>query len=145
MLSMHHRYIREKLWLNFYKYMSWLYRSNAFMAILQQVYDKALKQPISFNVSSNTTCMQSKLRVAINLCKDALPPLLKIDEYFGMTATQIQLNPQLRSLTPLSMKTTTTINEDELPSSVSFCLLKVQFHSDRIYIFVFAISKNFLA
>ena len=107
------------------------------MAVLQQVYDKALKQPISFNVPSKTSCMHSKLRVAINLCKDVLPPLLKIDEHFGMTANQIQLNPQLRTLTPLSMKTSTTINEDEVPSSISFCLLKVQFHFDRIYILCF--------
>ena len=100
-------------------------RSSEFTASLQKVYDKALKQPISFDTPSNQSYMQSKLRLAIDVCKDCLPPLLKIDEHFGMTVAQIKLNPHLRTLSPLSIRSATTICEDELPSCVSYCLLKV--------------------
>ena len=103
------------------------YRSNAFMEGMRQIYYKAVKQPISFSSEVSTeSCMQSKLRLAVDLCKDSLPPLLKIDEQFGMTIAQMKLHPQLRALTPLSMKSATTVHEEELPSSVSYCLLKVQ-------------------
>jgi len=99
-------------------------RSSEFTASLQKVYDKALKRPISFDAPSNQSCMQSKLRLAIDVCKDCLPPLLKIDEHFGMTVAQIKLNPHLRTLSLLSMRSATTICEDELPACVSYCLLK---------------------
>ena len=69
--------------------------------------------------------MSSKLRHAIDLCKDRLPPLLKIDEYFGMTVTQINSNPHLRSLTPLSVKSAISKHGEELPTSIGYCLLKV--------------------
>lgn len=99
--------------------------SNAFMANMRLIYNEVLRRPSSFRENSHKTPMQAKLRRAIDLCKDKLPSLLKIDSSFGMTVIQLLENPQLRSLTPLSEKSLINNHDDPLSPSISYCLLKV--------------------
>eukprot|EP00794_Sanderia_malayensis_P011163 gene11163-12336_t len=99
-------------------------RSNDFVDTLRHMYQASRRELFSKKPTFATELDAFKIRQAISRCKEDLPPLLKIDKNFGMTHSQIRLNPQLRSLTPLSEKSVHLNRNEELASSLSFCLLK---------------------
>ncbi len=104
------------------------FRSTDFVDKLRHLYETANKELFS-GKPHWTEVNPLKIRQAIDFCKENLPPLLKIDENFGMTSSQMRLHPQLRSLTPLSEKSVQLNQNEELASSLSFCLLKVSHFS----------------
>ena len=87
--------------------------------------DESLQEPFSQTPCLHNAAKAVHLRHTIDLCKEKLPCLLKIDEYFGRTFSQIRSNPELRSLTPFSEKSLRLSQNQELPPTIGYCLLKV--------------------
>eukprot|EP00795_Rhopilema_esculentum_P016198 gene16198-7569_t len=99
-------------------------RSDDFSADLKMLCDESLQEPFSKMPCLHNAAKAVHLRHAIDLCKEKLPCLLKIDDYFGRTFSQIRSNPELRSLTPFSEKSLRISQNQELPPTIGYCLLK---------------------